>query len=347
MLAQQARQSGFYPLVIDLFADQDTFEISEQVRQVESLTSKDLSLAIDELIKLYPIHDVVYGSGFEKNSQSLFFLQEKLNLLGNSPEVFANIQDKSKLFDFLLENNIPFPDVCFSRPETGKWLIKPQESEGGLGICHDNGCGVVGNTNYWQRYLDGKSMSALFLADGKKADIIGFNRQWTVSHADGQAFVFSGIHNYASLVDQNKHIIVDWLAKLVPHFGLRGLNSVDFILHQGRCYFLEINPRPTASIELYDADLFAAHICSSLGHEMKINVNQQHHKGYQVIYVASDFHVPEDIIWPEWSQDRPKSGAIIRKQQPVCSIIASGESSQQVLAKLNTRQSLIENTIIR
>ena len=345
MLAQLARRAGFCPLVIDLFADQDTFEIAEQVRQVESFTRKDLDLAFEDLTKLYPVHEVVCGSGFEKNSQSLFFLQEKMNLLGNSPEVFARVQDKSNLFNFLLENNITFPDVQFSRPESGKWLIKPLQSEGGFGICHDNGRGIAGNSNYWQRYLEGESMSALFIANGKKADIIGFNRQWTVSHSDGQAFVFSGIHNCVFLSDLNERIIAEWLAKLVPHFGLRGLNSVDFILHQEHCYFLEINPRPTASIELYDANLFGAHVRGSLGQEIDINVDQQDHKGYQIIYAASDFQVPVDIIWPGWSQDRPKAGALIRKQQPVCSIIANGESSQRVLSKLRTRQLVIENTI--
>jgi methenyltetrahydromethanopterin cyclohydrolase len=302
-------------------------------------------LAVDDLTKLYPVYDVVYGSGFENNIQSLFFLQEKLNLLGNSPEVFRNVQHKSNLFNFLLENNILFPEVHFSRPELGKWLIKPLQSEGGFGIRHENGHGIVDKKNYWQRYLEGKSMSVLFIADGEKAEILGFNKQWTVSHSNGQAFVFSGIHNYASLSDLNKRTVADWLAKLVSHFGLRGLSSVDFILHQKHCYFLEINPRPTASIELYDANVFTAHVSSSLGQEVVINADKQSHKGYQIIYAESDFQIPEDIIWPEWSQDRPKSGAIIREQQPVCSIIANGESSQQVLAKLKTRQSLIENTI--
>jgi methenyltetrahydromethanopterin cyclohydrolase len=302
-------------------------------------------LAVDDLTKLYPVYDVVYGSGFENNIQSLFFLQEKLNLLGNSPEVFAKVQDKYYLFSFLSENNILFPEVHFFRPELGKWLIKPLQSEGGFGIRNDDGCGIIDNCHYWQRYLEGKSMSALFIADGEKADILGFNRQWTADHANGQAFVFSGIHNYASLSDINKCIIAEWLVKLVAHFGLRGLNSVDFILHQEQCYFLEINPRPTASIELYDANLFGAHVNNLLGHGMEINVDQQNYKAYQIIYAESDFQIPEDIIWPEWSQDRPKSGAIIREQQPVCSIIANGESSQQVLAKLKTRQSLIENTI--
>ncbi len=345
MLAQQARQAGFCPLVIDLFADLDTLEIAEQVRRVESLTIKELDLAVDDLTNSYPVHDGVYGSGFEKNIQSLFFLQEKINLLGNSPEVFAKVQDKPYLFNFLSENNIPFPDVNFSRPNPGEWLIKPLQSEGGFGIRHENSCRIVDSRHYWQRYLEGKPMSALFIADGEKVEIIGFNRQWTASHSDGQAFVFSGIHNHASLSDYNKGIITGWLAKLVAHFGLRGMNSIDFILHQEQCFFLEINPRPTASIELYDASWFSAHVSSSVGQEIGVNVDQQEYKAYKIIYAESDVRIPKDIIWPEWSQDRPKAGAIIRKQLPICSIIANGESSLQVLSKLRTRQLAIENKI--
>jgi predicted ATP-grasp superfamily ATP-dependent carboligase len=345
MLAKMARSAGFCPLVIDVFADQDTIEIAEEVRQVESFTSKDLDLAIDDLTKLYPVNDVVYGSGFNKNIQGLFFLQEKINLLGNSPEVFAKVQDVLNLFLFLSDNNITFPEVSFTQPVSGKWLIKPCQSEGGFGIYHENGLSTVDRNSYWQRYLQGKPMSALFIADGKNADILGFNCQWTVSHAKGLAFIFSGIHSHASLSDTNKKNIEDWLVKLVPHLGLHGLNSIDFILYREQCYFLEINPRPPASVELFDTDLLTAHIESIQGQLLDVAFAKQVHKGYQIIYAQNNVQIPEGFIWPEWSQDRPKSSSIIRKQQPVCSIIASGESSQQVLSKLAQRQKIIENTL--
>ena len=345
MLAQQARRSGFKPLVIDLFADLDTCEIAEDVRQVKSLASSDLAQAITDFRTIYQVNDVVYGSGFEKNIQSLWFLHEKLNLLGNSPDVFANIQDKARLFNVLLENNIAFPEVCFSRPSSGKWLIKPVQSEGGIGIRHDKGNKYLDDCCYWQKLLEGESLSVLFIADGENAHILGFNKQWTISHTKNQAFVFSGIHNLAELSIDNKEIIFNWLAKLVSHFYLRGLNSVDFILYQEQCYFLEINPRPSASMELYDTDLLAAHIESASDLKAETHFVQEIHKGYQIIYAARDILIPEEIIWPEWTQDRPKDGLTIHKEQPVCSIIANGESSEQVLSKLKTRQQIIENSL--
>ncbi|MFZ4703849.1 MAG: hypothetical protein ACOYMG_27710, partial [Candidatus Methylumidiphilus sp.] len=51
--------------------------------------------------------------------------------------------------------------------------------------------------------------------------------------------------------------------------GLVGLNSLDFVLADGVCLVLEINPRPSATIALYDEDfaegLLALHVAACLG----------------------------------------------------------------------------------
>ena len=44
------------------------------------------------------------------------------------------------------------------------------------------------------------------------------------------------------------------LDRLVRVTGLRGLNGIDFLLDGGDVHALEVNPRPTATFELYDLD---------------------------------------------------------------------------------------------
>ncbi len=339
MLAKKLDQLGFKPLVIDIFADQDTCQYACDIRKVQSLAVKEISLAIHELQQLYTINDVVYGSGFEKQVSSLFFLQKQLNLFGNTPEVFKKTQDKPALFEILNKHNFRFPEVSFSRPESGVWLFKPCYSEGGLGIFEDKFEGGSFQQGYWQQYQSGEVMSVVFIADGKHADIMGFNRQWSINLGKGQEYVFSGVCNQARVIQNIQQKIAEWVAVLTAQFELKGLNGIDFIVHQDECYFLEINPRPIASVELYPADLVAAH----LGMSSKINSNQKRCQGYQVIYAKADCWIPEQIKWPQWLQDRPKCNTIIYKYQPLCSIIASGVNSDQVLSELAARQKIVEN----
>jgi predicted ATP-grasp superfamily ATP-dependent carboligase len=57
--------------------------------------------------------------------------------------------------------------------------------------------------------------------------------------------------------------LITYLAEI---FGLRGLNGLDFIWHAGRAWAIEINPRPSASLELldlaYGLRVFDAHVRS-------------------------------------------------------------------------------------
>ncbi len=339
MLAKKLDQAGFQPLVIDLFADQDTRQVACDLRKVDSLAVEEIDPVINDLERLYSVKDVVYGSGFEKQIHSLFFLQKKLNLRGNTPEVFKKTQDKIGLFEVLSKYNISFPEVSFSRPDSGIWLFKPLQGEGGCGVFVDKFDDSSNQEGYWQQYQPGEVMSAIFLADGKGAEIIGFNWQWSVNLGRGQEFVFSGVCNQARISINNQQMIAEWVATLTAHFELRGLNGIDFIVSRNQCYFLEINPRPTASVELYSANLVAVHA----GLASRKNILRVQCQGYQVIYAKADYRVPDMIDWPLWVQDRPKCNTIITKFQPVCSVVASGVDSDQVLSLLATRQKIVEN----
>jgi len=119
---------------------------------------------------------------------------------------------------------------------------------------------------------------------------------------------------------------------------------LDFIHADGFNYVLEINPRPPASMQLYDADLLCRHIQACNG---KLTPNlpiQTRISAYQVIYAEHDLNIPKQFCWPEGVVDIPKAGALIRKGQPICSIIAHEKNPQLVFEQLAIRQQqLIEN----
>jgi uncharacterized protein len=353
MLAQAAKNAGVKPLVIDLYADLDMQDAAEDFRQVTSLAEHDLTPAVDYFIERYTVAHVICGSGFECYPESLYYLDSRLIMLGNAPDVFARQLDKPAFFSALDRLNILYPEVVFSAPgSTDNWLLKPMQGQGGIGIKHYDAADDEATAPvYWQRFQAGTPYSALFLADGRQAQIVGFNRQWSVRLSGTQGFVFSGVINNADLPDEYKAEITHWLQQMVPEFGLKGLNSLDFIHADHSNYVLEINPRPSASMQLYDRDLLSRHIQVCTESVEAISIAQSRERsfqtGYQVVYAENDVIIPDHFEWPEWCMDLSKPGNMYRAGQPICSIIAHQNNLQSVVEQLLTKQQLIINKLER
>ncbi|WP_333875327.1 ATP-grasp domain-containing protein [Methylobacter sp.] len=354
MLAQAARKAGLKPLVIDLFADLDTQSYAEDFRQVKSLAEQDLAPAVDYFIDRYAVAHVIYGSGFEGCLESLYYLNSRLIILGNHPDVFTRQFDKQAFFSVLDQLNIPYPDVVFSAPDCAEnWLVKPMQGQGGIGIKRYY-ANAADSSVYWQKFQTGTAHSVLFLADGQQVEIIGFNTQWPVRLSETQEFVFSGLVNNADLQDKHKTEIMGWLKQMVPVFQLKGLNSLDFVHAKDCSYVLEINPRLSASMQLYDdQDLLVRHIQASVGTTLFAQrldsgwLKAPLQTGYQVIYAEHELIIPDYFEWPGWCMDLPKPGNMCRAGQPLCSIIAHQNNLQSVVEQLLTKQQFIINKLER
>ena len=138
---------------------------------------------------------------------------------------------------------------------------------------------------------------------------------------------------------------------MVPVFALRGLSSLDFIHADDCSHVLEINPRPSASMQLYDEDLLIRHIQACIGDVGRNSAaycaagQDYHSTGYQIVYAVQDLTIPDPFEWPEWCMDLPKSGDMCRTGQPICSIIAHQNESQPVSEQLMAKQQLIINKL--
>jgi len=368
MLAQAAHNAGFKPLVLDVFGDLDTQQYAADFKRLPALTIEHLSPALDYFVEHYGVTQVVYGSGFEQHPDALRYLASRCTLLGNSPETFNLLHDKPRFFATLKQLNIPYPETVFVPPDnTDNWLIKPMRGQGGVGIQRfRNSSQDLPADVYWQKYQAGTQHSVLFLADGQHLQIIGFNTQWTAHDysfpraawecsngaprpMEMDAFIFAGIINHCLLADSHKAHITDWLTKLVPAFALTGLNSLDFIHAEGKNYALEINPRPPASMQLYDADLLRRHLrTASPSKDWKPCLHppiQSGYTGYQIIYAEQDIRIPYGTIWENGVMDRPAAGAICHTGQPICSIIAHQSQAHAVLHELTLKQHIIQRSL--
>ena len=344
MLAQLSQQSGYTSIVIDCFADMDTQSMALDYVKVDSLALNDLQPAIAALKNEYDLSLLIYGSGFECHSESLAYLHKNFTVLGNSSNTFNRVINKPCFFSSLSNMHITYPTTLFSPPikKMASWLFKPLYGEGGRGIKHYHHHHVANpSLGYWQKQIMGDSLSVLFLANKVNFKIIGFHRQY-VAHD----FIFSNIITYPAVDKTVQQTLTSWLALLVTAFKLNGLNSLDFIVKNNQCYVLEINPRLSASVQLYDG-LLSTHIdCCLSGQLIKPTISPAYH-AYFVFYAQTDLTIPAKICWPPWVVDIPHSNTLIYTQAPICSIIASGQSEQQVTDLLHLRYHQLTHLLYR
>jgi predicted ATP-grasp superfamily ATP-dependent carboligase len=346
MLAEAVQKIGLKVLVIDLYADLDTREYALEVCRVPSLAIAHVAPVLDDVVGRYRVRQVVYGSGLEPYPETLDYLDERMTVLGNSPIVFRSLQNKVEFFRVLADLRIPFPEVSFVAPDADyDWLIKPMQGQGGLGICRHHH-EATDKGVYWQKFQAGTPGSVLFLADTRHARVVGFNTQFHVKLSAGLEFVFSGLINHSILSHQQKSLMSGWLTRCVRAFALKGLNSLDFMQDGEQMYVLEINPRPPASMQLYD-DLLTRHIAVCRGSLPDALPRQKGFTGFRVVYADKDLRIPDEVIWPDWALDRPEAGCVCRAGQPVCSVISRRNEPERVEAELASRQQQIFNQLIK
>jgi len=344
MLAQLAKKNGFTPLVIDCFADFDTQGYARQVVKIKSLALSEVKKALTLLSKQHDFTHVIYGSGLECFPSSIGYLEQRLIVLGNSFQVFSKVQNKRQFFLTLEQNKISYPESSFHQPDdcTG-WLLKPVAGEGGIGIKKYLQGTVSDGECYWQKQNHGMPKSVLFVANSKDFKIIGFHKQFITQIADCE-FVFSGLITQLVVDEMLEQTLNNIVGTLVNEFSLKGINSVDFMENNGEYSILEVNPRPSASMNLYRSTLYLMHIKSCLTTDELGDVQPlKSFQGYKIIFAIETLSIDEQINWPIWVNDIPVAGSIIHTGEPICSIIAGGRNEQQVEGLLVSRQQQILN----
>ncbi len=358
MLAQSAMRAGWRPCVVDVFADEDTGAAAVSCLAVPSRAGQFDQAALLATVRRFVPPGVgaalVYGSGLDSQPDLLEELAAGRVLYGNPPSTLRLIQRPQPFFALLDSLAIPYPDSRFDRPEPCEgWLLKSACSEGGKGVRLAHFDSSAGVSSYYQRRLPGDAMSALFLADGRRAKVIGFNTQWTVCQLPDRPFLFAGAMSQAEL-DQNRRSEVSrYIERLVEAASLRGLNSLDFILDGDLCRVLEINPRPSATMALYDKEfargLLYHHILACQGdlYGEGERCSASTRQAFKVLYATDHLLIPQALPWPSWSADRPRPGTIIRAGEPLCTVRGSGASSVCLKRQIAVRESAILNALKR
>ena len=299
---------------------------------------------------------VLLGAGAEYLSG---WIEQETNwvLYGNNSFTIQSINDPEKFFSGLQNLDINFPDIEFNKKpndlDADRWIYKYTDTCGGIGITR-NPPSLTDANGYWQREIVGEAISALYVADGESSYCVGINLMHSRQFGGNYPYVYSGAianHN----IDKKYIGKIDSYAKnIIDYFKLIGVISIDMMLEKTeddcKIYVLEVNPRISASFELYEylnpnINLVDEHIRVCEGDTTSISKRLNAEltssvAGYRIVYAYKDGVVEKEILWPEWSKDIPEEGRHISIGEPICSVFAN-EYEGNVQELLNEREKTI------
>lgn len=354
-LAASAARGGHDVVVLDCFADRDTRALARACRSVTAARAvrfdgRRLLAAAASLAPPDRSAGLVYGSGFEGRTRLLGHLAAGRPLCGNAPEVVAAVKDPERFFPLLDRLGIRHPETRLTAPpvSTG-WLVKHPGGAGGAHVRHAGRRRARGGV-FFQRFERGRTLSALFLADGRRAAVVGFNEQWAVAARRARPFLYGGAVAGIALPPAVSADLRSRLDALVAATGLVGLNGLDFLLQGERWLALEVNPRPTATLELYDPDyprgLFDWHLRACDGELPDGSAHPRAVRAHAVAYAFAPGRVEAGLVFPRWCRDLPAPGTRFAPGDPVCSVHAAAADSARAAALVRRRLALLERALI-
>ncbi len=355
-LAQSARRAGFAPLVVDAFGDADTREAAEHYAQLPGavrtgFSAKSLFAAIDGLIAQAgnrPI-GIVVGSGFEDRPKLIDSLDKRYRLLGTRAQTVAELKDPGRFFPLLKQLGIAHPQTSLELPERRDgWIAKRAGAAGGAHIRDLTALRKPHARHYFQHRLQGDPMSLLAIA-AQGGVAMEFSRQW-VNPSARRPFRYGGaaISDYAEAPHEQQMVAA--AATLIELLDPVGLVSFDFIVSDGAAYLLEVNPRPGATLDVFDdlkGNLFRAQVEAGLGKGLwqERELPNVQSRACALLYADRGALRAADIDWPEWVSDRPMPGSAIAAEQPIATVRADGASAQEAEALVRARLSTLADLV--
>ncbi|HEY7683870.1 MAG TPA: ATP-grasp domain-containing protein [Gemmatimonadales bacterium] len=353
-LAASAARAGYPVIVLDCFADRDTALVARACRPVATGDAPrlDQRLLLDAARQLAPPErssGLIYGSGFEGRTGLLARLARGRRLFGNPPQVIEAVRDPARVFPLFERIGVPYPEVRFTRPpERAGWLVKHPGGAGGARVWRADAGSARGGA-YFQRFEPGQAHSALFLADGRRAEVVGFNALWTGSRRQDRPFLYGGAIGPVPLPPAVESAVRGRLDSLVRATGLVGLNGLDFLLVGEDWKALEVNPRPTATIDLYDPDypdgLLALHLRATQGELPARRRRSATVRGHAVVQAPVGGVFRPSFELPEWCRDIPRAGVRFRIGDPVCTVHAEARDPAAARQQVHERQRMVERLL--
>jgi uncharacterized protein len=352
MLAELATREGHEVIAVDRFGDLDLRRLCQSVSIRRDLGGRGGMAELVAAAEAIPARRVVYGAGLENRPDLVARLGAGRTLLGCDPETLRRVRDPAPLGASLRAAGLAYP-ATFAAAEAAsradrarRWLRKPVRGGGGRGVREWRGGRLAGDVVVQER-IRGLPCSAAAVADGRAATLLGVTEQLVGRRGLGaRGFQWCGNVAPPRLPAAERRALRAAARAICAHlaraFGLRGVFGVDLVWDGERAWVVEVNPRPVASLEVLDAAhgvrSFAAHLDACAGQLPAEREAGATAAGKAIVYAAEDVRMPDTRDWPERGiRDVPHPGEAIAARRPVCTLVATGPSPEDVLAELEDR----------
>lgn len=350
--AASARRAGFAVWCADLFGDADLLALCPNARRIA-----DYPQGLPALLeKAAPPGPCVFTGSLENHPAVLAAIRQHRPVWGMSSDVLHKVRQPERLQAALAAGGFPTLQICLGPPPLDSavtWLCKPLASGGGRHIHLWHASQTPCNTLdcYWQEYKPGEAYSALYLADGQATMLLGLCQQLV-----GQPWLHAARFAYCGNIGPLPMNACERgpLQALGEHlsacFGLHGLFGVDLIRKGDRFFVTEVNPRYTASVELYElayqVPLFAWHAARwqvpACANSNALTSRESSCStgtpclGKAILYAPAELLIPTDFFaCPDsvdlWRlpvlADVPVPGTVIPPGQPVLTLYAEGNDA--------------------
>jgi len=363
--AFSALRAGLKPRCLDYFADRDLVAICA----VERVEAREGVAGLERLAIGLPTGPWLYTGPLENHPELVERISRTHQLYGNAAETLSCARDPLRLVEVLRRRGLPYLETrphARRLPRDGTWLVKPIKSAGGRLVQRlDQATVPLAGPSYFQQFRDGPSYSALFLASLEcGAELVGVTRQ--LLGVPGSPFAYRG-NIGPSLVSAPLMARLGQVGNvLCSAFRLVGLFGVDYIQHDGEPWLVELNPRYTASVEIFELathrTLLAEHLCAcgmdpvelpSPGKVKALTTNAPV-VGRAILYARRNLMAPEieiddprcrDLFDVPAIADVPWPGTAIAAGEPIMTLFTTGHDVQECAVRLAEQESFWQNRL--
>jgi predicted ATP-grasp superfamily ATP-dependent carboligase len=342
-IACSAKRGGYTVYALDRFCDEDMQLCSDK----SGLIGNSPDEGIAELSGSFGEFDaVVLGPGYER----LKFR----NILNNSPTVVEEVNDKLKIARKLASMDIPHP-ATESLPDVKSkvfpLMIKPRSGSGGiLNIVvrdeeelEDLKSRKDASNYVAQEFIEGIPCSASLICTRDDAIVVALNEQ-LIGNRWLTRLPFAYCGNITPFLTEYRDDMIRYAEQIALEYGLVGSNGIDFILTEKGAVVIEINPRFQGSIDTvelsYGINIFDAHVKSFSG-ELPRTRDHVCYAGKAIFFANKELVINEQIsrslvkcMIMNRIADIPGAGNVIQPDEPVTTLIGTGETRRAILRKL-------------
>jgi predicted ATP-grasp superfamily ATP-dependent carboligase len=263
MLAELGVRAGHDVVALDRFGDLDLQWLCPSVSVLRDLGGRGGMAALVDAAEEIPAPSVIYGAGLENQPGLVARLASGRRLLGCPSETIERVRDPASLGASLRGAGLAYPltfgasDAPRRAERSRRWLRKPVRGGGGRGIREWRGGALDGEVVVQER-ISGLACSAAAVADGRSAVVLGVSEQLIGHRGLGaRGYAWCGNLVPPRLGESQRRSLAVAARTICAHlaleFGLRGLFGVDLVWDGERAWVVEINPRPTGSLECVEA----------------------------------------------------------------------------------------------